>query len=653
MSLIAPVTQYPGISIASRASAASTVTAATVSTTKVAVSDSLANLKANLGKLQANIKNVSSITVTETGVLETGVLSFTGADLLKYKDVIAKIDGNRSLKATDVNLASLSNITKNKSVTLIDINDGTLNIQNNMSSLIASNAKLGVITKSDANALAIDDKNYVKANVTGGVFSKIVPTLTAKVNITGVAASDVIARLGDTKVNTVSVSDSLTNIVAKAVDLTTSIAKVSTVNVSGAAKTTLKASDYTTFLGKTALLGKIVTPEKPNALNKAFTLTEAALSDSLTTGSWGSDAKVMSIAVKSALTASTGTGSMPAASLLSSKVAKVDLTVANNTLFAGNVANMAALGKKLASVQFSASPATGLTLNADVIRDKANASVIAKTTGSDKKPVGVTVSNALLSDFSTLLANKQVNHADIVSNVKDLLAFSNDGFAAIPVSSTITITLADNATNINDNSAKLAVAIANYKDKVLSLDVTDTAEKLGTNIGGLHDVIGALKDANVGNTNIKIHQVNGTTGLADTTSNVKVTFAQYTADHDVLEYIKTDTGNAKGVEIVAGENTTGIDIAKTIGFQIQMADFVSGGMTGTVPAPGNPISGTTDPTADTTNLAKYRDVAKIDISFKSIVGKTAIEAYNDMDTAADPDLDFANTSIAMSFSITV
>lgn len=620
MSLIVAPTQYPGMTIGSRANGPVTdASQAAKSLTKVDLKTSLTDLSGNLYRLQANIKNIGSIEVDNPS---SGNLSFKAADLIKYKNVIDKITGNRSLEATDVSMAYFDDINRIKNVTTMSIKDSTNNIQNNISSLISKNSKITAITRTnDQSVITVDDKNYLLANANSGIFSKM-GSLAGLVNVTGVAAADAGTRATstDTKINKISVADSLSNIVANAGSLKTNKEKISFVNTKGVLTATMTAAQYSTFrTDHTELIGKIANSQNPNALNKAFVITDATIADSTTTGFLGADSRVRSIIVKD--TADSATKRLPAPNLLSSKINQVDLTFASadpnaSVDYQKNLDVIVALGSKLTSVKVNS---TQLTLDAGVDRDKSKDrlifGVLAKTKGSDNAPVGVYVKNAQLSDIAKLIPIKQVNKADIVTNVKDLLDFSSDGFSAIPVTNTITITLADNATNINDNAAKLAKAITTYNDKVLKLQVADTAEKLGNNIDGLQSVVTALKSANPGTTAITIDQT-------DNASNVKVSFDQYTSAKDVLDYIKTDLKAAdatrtKFIEIDAGSNSNGVTNAVLIG--------------------GAAIANT-----------NYTDVAKVKISFNAA---NAVSDYTTFAARTDDELKISKTGIAIGASV--
>jgi hypothetical protein len=218
-------------------------------------------------------------------------------------------------------------------------------------------------------------------------------------------------------------------------------------------------------------------------------------------------------------------------------------------------------------------------------------------------------------------------------NVANLLAFSSDAFAALPTSSNVTITLKDTATNLGANATALAAAITQYgqQKQIIKLQINDTAANLGANIDGLETVADAITGATTPDlSRIDINQINSS-GVADSTSLVKVSFAQYTSDSNMLAYIKADTSNAQGVEIDAGIDSAGINNAKTIGFQLQVAQSVLNG--GTPPLPTSAMgAGTVTPMADVTKLDKYSDVAKVNITFNTAA------AYTNYANVADTDI---------------
>jgi hypothetical protein len=316
---------------------------------------------------------------------------------------------------------------------------------------------------------------------------------------------------------------------------------------------------------------------------------------------------------------------------MSSKVNRVALEMTSSQ-FNTNLTNMVALGSKLSSVKIT--DQDFVTMESGKVLDKATSRALTKMTGNTDSPLNVKVTSAKLSDVARLIANRQVTDAAISDNVANLLAFSSDDFAALPTSANVSITLKDNATNLGNYAVDLATAIGNYNQQkqIIKLQVNDTAANLGANIEGLETVANAITGATSPDlTRIDINQIDSN-GAEDNTSLVKVSFAQYTSASNMLAYIKEDTGLTKGVEIDAGTDDTGINNAKTIGYQLQVAASVIG--LGNPTLPTSAIgAGTTAPTPNVNKLGLYADVAKVNITFS-----TAAD-YATFDSASDSDIE--------------
>jgi hypothetical protein len=306
----------------------------------------------------------------------------------------------------------------------------------------------------------------------------------------------------------------------------------------------------------------------------------------------------------------------------------------NAAQFNAKLTDTVALGSKLSSLKIT--DQDFVTLDANKVLDKATASALTKMTGINDSPLNVKVTNAKLADVSGLIANKQVTDAAISDNVANLLAFSSDDFAALPTSSNVTITLKDTATNLGANKVALLAAIDNFGNQKqnINLKVNDTAANLSANIDNLEDLADKITGPTTPDrTRIDINQVTTSGGtIADTASLVKVTFAQYTSDSNMLAYIKADTNAAKGVEIDAGKDFTGIDNAKKIGFQLQVANSVVNSGTPALPTSVTG-AGHNAPTADVNKLNLYKDVAKVSITFSQKSNFTDFDGVQDTDIA--------------------
>ena len=536
-------------------------------------------------------------------------------------------------------MASMSDVLKNKNVKKISISDTSANLQAGMGGLISNNSKIIALDRTDAKVMTLTSSNYTLANSSGGVLSKIAAgavtgnTLTGQINVTGVSTADAATKEADAKVNTFTLSDTLSNVVdasATGGALNTLPSKVTSIQVSAKALKSMTTTDYDAFKAKTALIAKIATIDNPNALKGAFAVTGASVADSKNVGTYGADAMVKTIAVNDS-TGAIPTATKLASSTMSSKIVKVDLTMTAAQLATGGIANIAALGSKLNALTIS--DAASLTVSASDIRSKDAINAMAKTKGSTNSPIGLNVIDASLADVKGLLINKQVNDAKIVDTAKNLLRFSADAFAAIPKTSHVEITIADSATNIDKYHAELASAVATYQQNY-KLSVTDTKVNIANNLHSLEIVADAITGPMKDLTKIAIKQVTAL-GAADTGGTVEVaSLTQYTTDHNVLDYVAHTTNMAaQHVDIKAGDDESGVYVAKTVSQTIQMKKYVDDVIGGA----GTPL---THPTykggaasAPEGDLTKYADVKNINISLKNL---TAIADYQLV--AADTDI---------------
>lgn len=111
----------------------------------VAVSDSSANIAANLDALQSNTELTS---IVQTGV--AAPLSITAAQLSSDADALGKISGSYSLAISEVAAADAATLSGNSHVSSLAVSDSSTEIAGNFSNLTA-NAKLSRINLSGAS----------------------------------------------------------------------------------------------------------------------------------------------------------------------------------------------------------------------------------------------------------------------------------------------------------------------------------------------------------------------------------------------------------------------------------------------------------------------------------------------------------------------
>ena len=617
MSLITSATSS-GLSIKQVAVNAATLPAADALTStakKVAVKDDLSAVRSNFADLLTNINKISSIQVNDIGAL-----SFSAAELKTYGTVIAKITGSHDLSITGTQMADLPTILKNKSVKSIEINDTEAKIASGFGTLIANNSKIKTITKSDVGValtdldMSISSSNYKLANAPAGVLSKFASGsfATGKIQVTGVAASDVAALTSASvhpNITKVTISDSLSNIFNNAAAITAAGAKVDSISTtaSKAPIKTMAAGDYGAYKSANSGLITKVNAGNAKALDGAFALTGASIAD-LTTGgvnAIGVDTRVKSIAVTD-----TAANAVAATTAELSKVTKADLTADKADVDSTLLTQLAGLGSKLSSLKLNAGEGDKLDgLDVSNIKNKATALVLAKTKGEHGDPVGLEVTGAKLADVNGLLANKQVNKADISDTAKNMLAFSADKFTMLANSKNVSFAITDSAANISKYHTQLASAVKQFNTDRVTLSVKDTAANLEKNLEALDEVATAITGADANgqskydSSRVKIQQSATTGGVAETSTLIKVAYANYSERRDVLQYIKDATAGMVQAHVEVDTANTDIaatadarsawsvqrakDISNTLQFQRYIVD--AAGLPTPAPTPPNPI----------------------------------------------------------------
>ena len=185
------------------------VAAANVSTvlsnsnvTSLAVSDTSANLVANIAALQANIAKITAIAVTPAAVL-----ALSATQLSADADVLAKMS-TYTATVSGVAAANVSTVLSNSKVTSLAVSDTSADIVTNIAALQANIAKITAIVVSPAAPLGLSATQF-SADATA--LTKM-GAYTATVS--GVLAVNVGAVLSNTHVTSIVVSDTSANIVA-------------------------------------------------------------------------------------------------------------------------------------------------------------------------------------------------------------------------------------------------------------------------------------------------------------------------------------------------------------------------------------------------------------------------------------------------------
>ena len=215
------------------------VAAANVSTvlsnskvTSLAVSDTSANLVANLDALHTNNAKVTAIVVSPAAPLGLSATQFT-ADA----DVLTKI-GTYTATVSGVLAGSIGTVFTNPKVLSLGVLDTSANVVSNIAALQTNIGKITSIVLSSPAPLAL---TAAQLTTDAGVLTKI-GTYTATVS--GVAAANVGSVLGSSKVTSLAVSDTSANFVANIAALQANIAKITAIVVSPAAPLGLSATQF-------------------------------------------------------------------------------------------------------------------------------------------------------------------------------------------------------------------------------------------------------------------------------------------------------------------------------------------------------------------------------------------------------------------------
>ena len=639
---------------------------------QVAVSDTWSNVSADFEALRNNISKVSTINVSDIGRLE-----FTIDDFKENASVIAKISGKREFKVTGASMADMPALLKNKNVKEITISDSAANIEAGMSMLVSNNSRLSSVTKTTANAdMTISSANYKAGNATGGILSKFADAFAAgKLNVKGVSASDVASISADAKIKKVSISDSVANIFKNAAALGAAFTatKVDTISAT-ASKTpvkTMAASEYGAYKTANSIL---ITAVGANAMKGAIALTGASIAD--ITAGIVADTNVKSIAVTD-----TAANAVAATTAELSKVTKADLTADKADVDSTLLTQLAGLGSKFSSLKLNALQGDTLDgLDVSNIKNKTTALVLAKTKGEHGDPVGLEVTGAKLADVNGLLANKQVNKADISDTAKNMLAFSADKFTMLANSKNVSFAITDSAANISKYHTQLASAVKQFNTDRVSLSVKDTAANLEKNLEALDEVATAITGADANgqskydSSRVKIQQSATTGGVAETSTLIKVAYANYSERRDVLQYIKDATAGMVQAHVEVDTANTDIaatddarsawsvqrakDISTTLQFQRYIVD--AAGLPTPAPTPPNPttnkltMTGGTDVIGGIGIRAANNSIANDSSTFgissddgkkwiTGAVGKTANKLYSDI---AQIDITLRGTNVS-------
>ena len=169
----------------------------------VAVADSSANIAAHLDELQANGLLTS---ITQTGAATA--LGLTKTQLTDDADVLDKIQGNYSVAVSDANASDVSTLVANTHVSSMVVTDSASAVIDNLADLKSAGNKVSTIHfLQHPETLALNYAQWTGNQLTLG---KIADSYS--VTVSGVSASSAASLAADSRVASLSVSDSTARI---------------------------------------------------------------------------------------------------------------------------------------------------------------------------------------------------------------------------------------------------------------------------------------------------------------------------------------------------------------------------------------------------------------------------------------------------------
>jgi hypothetical protein len=210
----------------------------------VEVSDTSANVVANLGALEtlAGQNKLTSVTLTTPQTaMSMDVTRLQDAAGTATQDVLDLVKGgNYRLAVTGAATSDVADLASNKRIVSFTINDSSANITSGLDALYHLGSRLGKIQQTDTGTVfeltqtQMDSRSSVLAKVDGGYTA----------NLTAVTAAKAISDAKNLHVGQVTVADSGRNILAHWSDLLSLGTTLNSINKSDAGALTLTADNY-------------------------------------------------------------------------------------------------------------------------------------------------------------------------------------------------------------------------------------------------------------------------------------------------------------------------------------------------------------------------------------------------------------------------
>ena len=194
----------------------------------VVVADTVANVVANLGSLQANVARFKSLQLSDPST----TISLSQSQWQAAAAVFAKIpNGQYQVDLSGVSTANLSRVMSQRQVQSFSLTDTAANVQLNWNTLTSASARLRAVSLVGENSsFNLTDAQYTAGQ---GVLSGMRKPVT--LSLSQVAASKVAERAGDTRVSSLRVEASAADISQNLAALQSANAKLREVKLSNPA----------------------------------------------------------------------------------------------------------------------------------------------------------------------------------------------------------------------------------------------------------------------------------------------------------------------------------------------------------------------------------------------------------------------------------
>jgi RTX calcium-binding nonapeptide repeat (4 copies) len=512
------------LTVTSVTAADAATVAAETNVTTVSISDTAANVVANLDELQALAAagELGSITLTDSG---TPTLSLSQAQLATDAGAIAAISGSYHISLSSVLAGSAATVAAESGVTSVAVSDTAANVVANLAALetLAADSELASITLIDPGTpvLTVTASQLSSDSTALGLISG-----SYDLAVTGVSAANAATVAAESHVTSVSVSDTAANVASNLNSLQSVAGSLAVITLTDGGTPTLNITG-TQFSSDSGALG---------AITSAYHLTVTS--------------------VLAANAATVGANSHVTSITISDTAANV----------ASHIDSIESVESKLATFSLTDSGTPTMTISyTQLINDATALGLISGT-------FHIAVSSTLAANAATAATKTHVTSilvsdtaAHVVTSLSSLETLATAGtLTSVSFTDSGTPTLTLTYTQLTGNTALLATFATAYdlaitsvtaanaatvgaNTHVTSISVSDTSANIATNINSLESVAGVLT------------AITATDGGSQT---ITITAAQANSDYAALSQL---TGSYHlGVTDTAANISANIDALQTL-----------------------------------------------------------------------------------------